>query len=193
MTSFTEYSSCVDQSKESRHVRSRGEADTKMDAKTFDTLYKVEFPESQFSHQFKRNAIVDDFMAELSLRPPTRIGWMISSKAVPTCPGLPISKAASEVPTSYSATGASVLPRVHTPHMDASACPVPAPCVAPRPSVSRFERMAQAAEARLRATDSGVQPLFRLPSAIDVSSSPASANTPGKFVLYVYTTPNPLF
>lgn len=163
---------------ESRHVRSRGEADTKMDANTFDTLYKVEFPESQSSHQFKRNAIVEDFIAEPSLRLPTRIGWMMSSKAVPTCPGLPTSKAASEVPKPYPSTSSSVITRADTSHMDVTTCSALAPRAAPRPSVSLSEKMARAAEARRRATDSGVQPLFRPPSAGDFSSPPANAITP---------------
>ncbi|KAG0151560.1 hypothetical protein CROQUDRAFT_650966 [Cronartium quercuum f. sp. fusiforme G11] len=142
-------------------VNSLDQADTKMDEITFNMLYKVEFWESQASHQFKRDAILDDALISPPRRPiscpATMVGWLKRSKTVPICPGLRPFTTAPIVPEMRASTSTAYDSRV--------------------PSTGQFsarneqgEQRARAAEGRNQQNSSGLeQRLFR-PSSLSPSS-----------------------
>jgi crossover junction endonuclease MUS81 len=67
-----------------------GEAATRLNSKTKQSFYKIEYHCAQQLHQFRRNhVLVDEKESCITLpRQETMIGWLKSEKSIPTCPGL---------------------------------------------------------------------------------------------------------
>ncbi|KNZ53330.1 uncharacterized protein VP01_3274g1 [Puccinia sorghi] len=90
-------------------VRNMDDADTRMHPRTFETLYQVEFANSQVSHPVKRSSIAD----KPPLCPTTMTnldhmtGWIYESKALPNCAGFGLSTHSPTMSTSAIADQSS--------------------------------------------------------------------------------------
>ncbi|KAA1122558.1 Crossover junction endonuclease mus81 [Puccinia graminis f. sp. tritici] len=73
-----------------QRVLQLGEAATRLNSKTKQSFYKIEYPCAQQLHQFRRNHVLVDEKESCITLPgqETMIGWLKSEKSIPTCPGL---------------------------------------------------------------------------------------------------------